>query len=133
MPELPEVETTKRGLQKTVLGLTIRNVWTDLSTKDKRKRDTVANLKYFKIFKKEILNKKVVSVERRAKNILINLSGGKTILVHMKMTGYLYYGKDPKIKFAHVVFTLSNGKYGFLGYEKVWKNNFIGHKNGSLY
>ena len=111
MPELPEVETTKRGLQKTVLGLTIRNVWTDFSTKDKRKRDTVANLKYFKIFKKEILNKKVVSVERRAKNILINLSGGKTILVHMKMTGYLYYGKDPKIKFAHVVFTLSNGKY----------------------
>src|SRR3989339_365263 len=111
MPELPEVETTTRGLREKILGLKIKDVWTDLSTKDKRKRDTVANPRYFKIFKKEILNKKVVSVERRAKNILINLSGGKTILVHMKMTGYLYYGKDPKIKFAHVVFTLSNGKY----------------------
>jgi formamidopyrimidine-DNA glycosylase len=29
----------------------------------------------------------------------------------MKMTGYLFYGKDPKIKFAHVVFSLSNKKY----------------------
>ena len=111
MPELPEVETTKRGLEKTVLGLAIKDVWTDLSTKDKRKRDTVANPNYFKVFKKEILNKKVISVERRAKNILINLSGGKTILIHMKMTGYLYYGKDPKIKFAHVVFTLSNPRH----------------------
>ena len=111
MPELPEVETTKRGLEKTVLGLAIKDVWTDLSTKDKRKRDTVANPRYFKVFKKEILNKKVISVERRAKNILINLSGGKTILVHMKMTGYLYYGKNPKIKFAHVIFSLSNKYY----------------------
>lgn len=108
MPELPEVETTKRGLEKTILGLVIKDVWTDLSTKDKRKNDTVANPKYFKVFKKEVLNKKVISIERRAKNILINLSGNKTILVHMKMTGYLFYGKDPKIKFAHVVFTLSN-------------------------
>ncbi|MFZ3011567.1 MAG: DNA-formamidopyrimidine glycosylase [Minisyncoccia bacterium] len=111
MPELPEVETTKRGLEKTILGLAIKDVWTDLSTADKRKSDTVANPKYFKVFKKEILNKKVTSIERRAKNILINLSGDKTILVHMKMTGYLFYGKDPKIKFAHVIFTLSNGCY----------------------
>ena len=37
MPELPEVETTVRGLRKTVVGLTIKDVWTDLSTRDKRK------------------------------------------------------------------------------------------------
>jgi len=54
MPELPEVETTTRGLQKTIKGLVIRDVWTDLNTKDKRKRDTVASSRYFKIFKKEI-------------------------------------------------------------------------------
>ncbi|MDD5720981.1 MAG: DNA-formamidopyrimidine glycosylase [Candidatus Pacebacteria bacterium] len=112
MPELPEVETTTRGLKKTVLGLVIKDVWTDLATKDKRKRDSVANPKFFRNFKKEVLNKKIISAERRAKNILINLSEGKTILVHMKMTGYLFYGKDPKIKFAHVVFTLSNPRHG---------------------
>jgi len=108
MPELPEVETTVKGLRKTILGLTIKDVWTDLITKDKRKKESIANPKYFKIFKKEILGKKIISIERRAKNILINLSEGKTILVHLKMTGYLFYGKNPKIKFAHVVFTLTS-------------------------
>lgn len=111
MPELPEVETTVKGLRETIVGFVIKNVWTDLSTKDKRQRDTIANPRYFKIFKKEVLNKKILSIERRAKNILINISGGKTILIHLKMTGYLFYGKNPKIKFAHVVFSLSNKKY----------------------
>ena len=110
MPELPEVETTVRGLKKETLGLKILDVWTDLNTKDKRKVDTISNPRYFLYFKKEITGKKIISVERRAKNILINLSGSKTILVHMKMTGFLFYGKNPKIKFAHVVFTLSNKK-----------------------
>ena len=73
MPELPEVETTTKGLKRTILGLTIKDVWTDLNTKDKRQNGAIANPKYFKIFKKEVLNKKILSVERRAKNILINL------------------------------------------------------------
>lgn len=140
MPELPEVETTTSGLRKTIVGLTIKDVWTDLSTKDKRQSGAIANPAFFKGFKKEILNKKVLSVERRAKNILINLSGNKTILVHLKMTGHLLFGKykfgifkdgpwgsslkdrpfwvpveagplhDPFNRFVHVVFTFSNGK-----------------------
>ena len=48
MPELPEVETTTKGLRRTITGLTIRDVWTDLNTKDKRQNDTIANPKYFK-------------------------------------------------------------------------------------
>lgn len=111
MPELPEVETTVQGLKKTVLGLIIKDVWTDLKTGDKRKADSVGNPKYFISFKKEVVNKKIKSIERRAKNILINLSNNKTILIHLKMTGYLFYGQDPKIKFAHVIFSLSNKKY----------------------
>lgn len=129
MPELPEVETTTRGLRRAISKLTIKDVWTDLNTKDKRKEDTVANSKYFKFFKKETRNKKVLSVERRAKNILINISGEYTILVHLKMTGHLLYGQyifknkkwlpagkagplhDPFNRFVHVVFTFSNGKH----------------------
>ncbi|MDO8659155.1 MAG: bifunctional DNA-formamidopyrimidine glycosylase/DNA-(apurinic or apyrimidinic site) lyase [Candidatus Parcubacteria bacterium] len=141
MPELPEVETTTKGLRKTIIGLSIKDVWTDLSTKDKRQVHSVANPSFFKIFKKDVLNKKVLSVQRRAKNILINLSKGKTILVHLKMTGHLLYGAysklkvesykvkskfkekwvpnenkdsplhDPFNKYVHVIFTLSNGKH----------------------
>lgn len=109
MPELPEVETTIRGLRKTIIDLIVKDVWTDLTTKDKRKNDTVANPKYFISFKKEIRGKKIKSVERRAKNILINLSGGKTILIHMKMTGHLLYNN--RDKYVHVLFTFKNGKY----------------------
>ena len=114
MPELPEVETTTRALRKEVVGLKIINVWTDLNTKDKRKTDTVANLKYFKFFRKKVLGKKILSAERRAKNILIHLSENMTILIHLKMTGYLFYSKDKKVKYSHVVFTLSN-KYFLVG------------------
>ncbi len=109
MPELPEVETTTRGLQKEVIGLKILDVWTDLNTKDKHKYDTVANPKYFAVFKKEIKNAKIISVERKAKNILINLNNRKTILVHLKMTGCLLYQKNKFRKFVHVIFKLSNG------------------------
>lgn len=129
MPELPEVETTTKGLKRTIMGLKIKNVWTDLNTKDKRQKDTIANINYFKVFKKEIIGKKIISIERRAKNILINISKGKTILIHLKMTGHLLYGKykftkhkwtplnsssplhDPYNRFIHVIFTFSNGKH----------------------
>ena len=116
MPELPEVETTIRGLRNTILGLTIKDVWTDLSTKDKRKRDTVADVKFFKIFKKKVSNKKITSVERRAKNILINLSRNKTILIHLKMTGHLLYGK---YKFTSPPAPLLNKERG-LGRGSAW-------------
>ena len=130
MPELPEVETTTRGLKKEIIGLKIKDVWTDLNTKDKRKFDTISNPKYFLTFQNDVKNKKIISVERRAKNILINLSHNKTILIHLKMTGHLLYGKykyilkenkwqidqkgplnDPYNRFVHVVFTLSNKKF----------------------
>lgn len=109
MPELPEVETTVRGLRKTILGLTIKDVWTNLATKDKRQCDAVANTEYFKVFRKNIKNKKIKSIERQAKNILINLSDNKTILIHMKMTGHLLFNN--KDKFVHVIFTFSNSDF----------------------
>ncbi|MFA6585956.1 MAG: DNA-formamidopyrimidine glycosylase [Candidatus Paceibacterota bacterium] len=117
MPELPEVETTVRGLKKTIINLAIKDVWTDLATKDKRQQDTVANPKYFPVFKKEVINKKILSVERKAKNILINLSGDKTILIHMKMTGHLLYNN--KDKYVHVLFSLSNRN--FLAFSDIRK------------
>jgi formamidopyrimidine-DNA glycosylase len=133
MPELPEVETTTRGLKKEILGLRILNVWTDLATPDKRKADSVANPKYFLTFKKAVEGKKILSAERRAKNILINLTENKTILIHLKMTGYLFIGKSPKIKFAHVIFKLSGGKFlVFSDMRKFGKITLLATKEASL-
>ena len=67
------------------------------------------NTPYSEKFKKEIVGQKIKIVERRGKNILIHLSGEKTILVHMKMTGHFLY--DNSDKFIHLDFTLSNGKH----------------------
>ena len=108
MPELPEVETTVRGLQKEVVGKKILDVWTDLNSSYIGKRDTVANPIYFKKFKAEVVGTKIKSVERRAKNILIHLDNGKTVLAHMKMTGrFLITNHD---KYVRVLFKLSGNK-----------------------
>ena len=133
MPELPEVETTVKGLKKVLLKRAILDVWTDLAKANQRVphfKNTLKDADFYKKFKKEITGTKVISVERRAKNILINLSNKKTILIHMKMTGHVLYGKygydkkkniwlalekgplqDPFNRFIHFVLTFSNGKH----------------------
>lgn len=135
MPELPEVTTTVNGLRGVLPGLRFIDVWTDLAKKDqkiKQFKNTLKDEKFFKKFKKEVAGQKVENVERRAKNILINISGGKTILIHLKMTGHMLFGKyvfdkknnkwipdkkekdslhDPYNRFIHIVFSLSNGKH----------------------
>jgi len=89
MPELPEVETTVRDLRKEVLERTFLDVWTDFEKIIKKPKN-------FKDFKKEITNKKIENIRRRAKLILFDLSGGKTLLIHQKLTGHLLLGKWKK-------------------------------------
>ncbi len=116
MPELPEVETTVRGLKSRVLNRTFVDTWTDFQKMIKRPGN-------FAEFKKGILGKKIKNVKRRAKNILIELSGGKILLIHQKMTGHLLAGNwkragnkwislkegplsDPTNSFIHLMFRL---------------------------
>lgn len=85
MPELPEVETTVRDLKKKVLGRTFIDVWTDFQKMIKKPKD-------FKDFQKEIKGRKIKNIRRRGKNILIDLSESKTLLIHQKLTGHLLIG-----------------------------------------
>ncbi len=111
MPELPEVQTTVNGLNRTVKGRRIIDVWTDYESKLKMHRGSVKEPKFFINFKKQIKNQKIIKAERRAKNILIHLSNNKTILAHMKMTGYFFYNPPKDAPFVHLDFTLDNGKH----------------------
>lgn len=132
MPELPEVTTTVNGLQRVIPKLIIKDVWTDLAKKSVTRPDflyTIKSQDFFNKFKKLVIGAKVINVERRAKNILINLNNNQTILIHLKMTGHLIFGKyvfnkknntwnpdkkerpalhDPYNRFVHVVFTLTH-------------------------
>ena len=111
MPELPEVQTTVNGLNQFVKGLTIKNVWTDYYSEFHLGRPNIKNREYFKKFRTAVIGAKILGAHRREKNILIRLSNGKTILIHMKLTGYLFYGDcQQKNKFVHIIFFLSDGK-----------------------
>lgn len=128
MPELPEVTTTVNGLNQVLPKQTIKDVWSDYSVNTRsRSTSNIKNKKYFNKFKKEIVDETFLNAERRGKNILIHLTHGKTILIHMKMTGHLLYGQyewskdkwqskdkllsDPFNQFVHLIFSLSNGKH----------------------
>src|SRR3989344_1671214 len=120
MPELPEVQTTTRGLNSRVLKRTFVDTWSDWEK-------IVKKPKNFKVFKKEIKDKKIIKIWRRAKNIIFDLSEGYSLLVHQKMTGHLMVGEWKQINnkwqptkkgpleekintFLHVIFFLENGK-----------------------
>ncbi len=88
MPELPEVETIVRELRKDLIGLRFRNVWADPA----KPVNTGSGASWSKI-QKEIKGKKILSIRRRAKYIVLDIEGKKTIFIHQKMSGHLLYGK----------------------------------------
>ncbi|MCX6762820.1 MAG: bifunctional DNA-formamidopyrimidine glycosylase/DNA-(apurinic or apyrimidinic site) lyase [Candidatus Moranbacteria bacterium] len=113
MPELPEVQTIIDDLNRKIKGDTIVGFWSDW---EKTVRMPVEK------FEKEIKNKKILSASRIGKNIFINLSGGKTIYIHLKMTGHLLvkskiqkleqpdYFSDKVNQYIHHVFYLKSGR-----------------------
>ena len=121
MPELPEVETIVRDLNKAILGRKIEDVWSDFKKMIKGPKD-------FEQFKKEIKGKKIQKVWRRGKNIIFELSQRLSLLIHQKLTGHLLLGKwglekgvwrakipgplaeDPMNRFLHLIFWLGNGQ-----------------------
>jgi formamidopyrimidine-DNA glycosylase len=118
MPELPEVETIVRELNREVLGRTFLDVWTDFKKMIKKPN--------FEELKKEIKGKKILNIRRRGKNIIFDLSGNNFLLIHQKLTGHLLLGKwklekgkwiseisgplsnDPMNNFLHLIFWLDD-------------------------
>lgn len=99
MPELPEVENLRQGLNKTIVGQKIRNI---KITKPKlvsgRGTKRQASLKKVREFIKGASGEKFISVERRAKNLIFKLSHGKILIGHLKMSGQFVYKDKTKNK-----------------------------------
>lgn len=93
MPELPEVETVRRGLYELVRGRTIAQVAHDT---DKSFPNATADVRAF------LIGATITDVRRRAKVLLIELSTGYTLVVHLKMTGQLVFvGADARFGAGH--------------------------------
>jgi len=100
MPELPEVETIKRELEKAVLGKRITEVCVH--------NPAVIRQPSAGEFKKGLTNVSIKNILRKAKVLILELSNGKSLVIHLKMTGQLIYPGDGKK--SRVSFRLSDGK-----------------------
>ncbi|AEG14206.1 Formamidopyrimidine-DNA glycosylase [Desulfofundulus kuznetsovii DSM 6115] len=103
MPELPEVETVKRTLKERLPGLTICGVDIYLPK--------IIQTPSPEEFCRQVVDKKILDVGRRGKYLLISLSQGLMLVVHLRMTGQLVYTvtDEPRSKHTHLVFHLNNG------------------------
>lgn len=107
MPELPEVETVVRGLRETVVGQTIIAV--DLEAPPAS--IVVGPSLQPESFEQVLAGRRIERVDRRGKNILMQLSGEATLWAHLKMTGHFFYLAEsiPRDKHDLAVFSLSDG------------------------
>ncbi|MCX6880785.1 MAG: bifunctional DNA-formamidopyrimidine glycosylase/DNA-(apurinic or apyrimidinic site) lyase [Verrucomicrobia bacterium] len=99
MPELPEVETTRRGIEPHVTGATVREV---IVRRGDLRQAVSASLG-------GIAGMKLTGVRRRAKYLLLGIADGSTVLIHLGMSGSLRVvapGADWK-KHDHLGITLN--------------------------
>ena len=101
MPELPEVETVRRGITPHLTGQTVRHIVVRQPRLRAPVSPEITRLK----------NRLVTGVDRRAKYLLIHVRGG-TIIIHLGMTGVLRVlpKATPPGKHDHIDLVLTNGK-----------------------
>jgi formamidopyrimidine-DNA glycosylase len=93
MPELPEVETVRRGLHELIIGRKVTKVSHDNPKSFPNASADVANF---------LAGAIIADVRRRAKVLMIDLSTDYTLVIHLKMTGQLVFrGKDAVFGAGH--------------------------------
>jgi len=110
MPELPEVETIRRGLQEKIKNKQIKDVVINV--------DKIVNKPSLGEFITKIKGKKIKEVDRRGKYIIIHLNLEDKLIIHLGMTGLLIYPYNEnseeiaegkiKTKHNHLIFTFTD-------------------------
>ncbi|GIW66729.1 MAG: formamidopyrimidine-DNA glycosylase [Candidatus Parcubacteria bacterium] len=101
MPELPEVETIKKSLARKIINKKIIKV-------------KIFNKKSFLGNKKNIINEKIIGLERKGKILIARLANNYNLLIHLKMSGQILCFKKNNLdilnkKFIRLIFYLSSG------------------------
>jgi formamidopyrimidine-DNA glycosylase len=103
VPELPEVETIRRDLDKEAVGKRIKAV----EVMGMRSIRRHPNKKHFIA---KLVGRKIIAVERKGKYLLVRLDDGDVLVVHLGMSGQLLYVrhlKEPLEKHTHIVITFT--------------------------
>ncbi|MGB5925508.1 MAG: bifunctional DNA-formamidopyrimidine glycosylase/DNA-(apurinic or apyrimidinic site) lyase [Dehalococcoidia bacterium] len=101
MPELPEVETIKNELAPWVVGQSFTKV-------------TISDAKLVcggsaQEVRRGLIRQKIESLGRRGKYLIFHLSNGRSLVIHLRMTGSLLLNPKEVDRYARAVFRLSNG------------------------
>lgn len=141
MPELPEVETVRRGLEPVLKGQTFKRV-------EQRRADL--RFPFPERFAERLTGQRIVSLKRRAKYLLAHLESGEVLIMHLGMSGRFFitrpganarqageflYEAGGESRHDHVVFNMSNGaavtyndarRFGFMLLSE--REKLSGHK-----
>jgi formamidopyrimidine-DNA glycosylase len=103
MPELPEVETIRRGLEPLITGRRV----VEVTVRDRRLRRPIAVGAL-----RRLRGARLLAVHRRSKYLLVHADSGDSILLHLGMTGRLWVttAAGPRRPHEHVVFTFDDGR-----------------------
>ncbi len=110
MPELPEVETVRRGLAPALVGARVARV-------EQRRGDL--RFPFPVDFAARLSGRRILDLRRRAKYLLADLDGGETLVMHLGMSGsfrvdgdvqgVFHHPRDKSPAHDHVVFHMENG------------------------
>ena len=105
MPELPEVETVARDLRRLVVGSTIVGAAGDWPR-------MIASHASVAAFAEGIAGRRIAAVGRRAKLVVVDLSGDAALTIHLKMTGQLFVvpAGAPSDRHLHLALALDDGR-----------------------
>jgi len=103
LPELPEVETIRRGLEREVVGKRVKTVQVT-GTRTIRRQTK-------KVFISKLEGAKINGVQRRGKYLLLKLDTGDILVIHLRMSGQLLraQARDAVAKHTHMVMTFTQG------------------------
>ena len=131
MPELPEVETTKRGIEPYLRNQTIEKI---------KVRNNKLRIPFNQSLAKNIINTDIKEIKRRAKYIIFEFSNSYSIVIHLGMTGNLRVSKQIKyLKHDHIIFYLSSGnvliyndvrRFGLIQVYRTNESFFLLDNNG---
>jgi formamidopyrimidine-DNA glycosylase len=107
MPELPEVETVRRMLEAHVIGRTVRS----LRLSGARLREPIP-----RALPGQIRGRSLARVRRHGKYLLMDLSGGMTMISHLGMSGrWLFHPDPPRVVPSHV-----HARVAFVDGSQLW-------------
>lgn len=120
VPELPEVETIRRDLEPLITGRTITAVEVDPGTIELLARTTI------EVLRENLVGRRIESMGRRGKYLLLGLDDGRCFVVHLRMTGRLVWRQHdaPEEPYQRARLILDNGydlRWGDLRKFGTWR------------